>query len=104
MKNNKVIVGQKVYLFDGEELAVTKVGRKYFFTNDARKFDLEELIEVKDWGGYERVFLTKEDLDNEKLRISLSNTCRSQFGTYGYSKNLTLEQLQRIVNILKEEN
>lgn len=104
MKNNKVIVGQSVYLFDGEELVVTKVGRRYFYVNDTRKFDLEDLCEVKDYGFCERVFLSKEDFNNQKFRTLLSNTLYKQFGTHGYSKNLTLEQLKRIVNILNEEN
>ena len=108
MKNNKVTVGQKVYLFDGQELAVTKVDKNYFYTKgDAyieRKFDLEKLVEVKDCKFYERVFLSKEHLDNHKLRNLLSNTLYKQFGTCGYYDNLTLDQLQRIANILKEEN
>ena len=108
MKNNKVTVGRKVYLFDTTELTVSKVGKKYFYTvncygHGEQKFDIEELCEVKDTGGFERVFLSKEDLDNEKLRISLSNTLRNQFGTFGQNRKLNLDQLQRIVNILNEE-
>lgn len=108
MKNNKVTVGQKVYLFNTTELTVSKVGMKYFYTKGKgygeTKFDIETLLEVKDWGHRERTFLSKEDLDNEKLRISLSNILQNQFGSYGQKRNLTLYQLQRIVNILNEEN
>lgn len=109
MKNNKVTVGQKVYLFDGTELVVSKVGKKYFYTkncygNCEQKFDIEEHHQVKDYGGFEKVFLSKEDLDDAKLRISLSNTLRNQFGSYGQNKKLSLDQMKRIVNILNEEN
>ena len=107
MKNNKITIGQKVYLFDGTELTVSKVGKKYFHTNSSgyreRKFVIEELYEIKDYGKFEKVFLSKEDLGNEKLRITLSNTLENQFGQYGQKRNLSLDQLKRIVNILNEE-
>ena len=108
MKNDKITLGQKVFLFNGTELVVSKVGTKYFYTKSGgyseQKFDIEGLYEVKDYGGFEKVFLSQDDLNDEKLRISLTNALRNQFANYGQNKKLSLDQLQRIVNILNEEN
>jgi hypothetical protein len=88
-------------------MEISKVGNKYFYFDDCRfrntRFFVDNLQE--DGRGYSsnfKVYLQKQDiLDEDELR-SLREKAYNFFGRTGGDRNLTLDQMRRIDEILKE--
>ena len=109
-------VGQRVYLkpinnalrYGNEirECVVIKVGRKYFYAykpgereDFATKFNLETMFNVTTYSPDWKVYLSKQDIIDERESEELTASIRKQFDHYGKSK-LTLDQLRHIKRII----
>lgn len=114
--DNKISVGQTICLkpvgnmtrhLNGNildairEVKVTKVGRKYFYTDrfNNKKFSLEEMRDVSEYSAEWKVYLSKQDIIDEIECDKLAYKIRCQIGSYGKT-NLTLDQLRRINEII----
>jgi tRNA U34 5-carboxymethylaminomethyl modifying enzyme MnmG/GidA len=123
MGNKELTVGQRVYLlrvgnnaryYKGEpieklieEVEIAKVGRKYIEIKfDERfstvKFNKEDLRQVTEYSADWKLYLSKQDIFNEKESEDLSWKIR-QFFDYGASSKLTLEQLRKINDIIEDK-
>lgn len=95
--------------FKGE---ITKVGRKYisvkFFKPNG--VYLEEKFKIDDdykqvWicGGADyKLYLTKQDIFDEIEMDKLHSNIKSEFNSFNNNNKFTLDQLQRIIEIIKE--
>jgi hypothetical protein len=110
---DKIKVGQTVWVVKPqhrgsatiEEGVVYKCGTKYFFTGSERwgiKFDYKTLREVTEYSYAARVYLAKEEYDNEQEYLELYHKIRKEFDGYRTSR-LTLQQLREINKIISNE-
>jgi hypothetical protein len=93
------------WCFDGE---VTKVGRKYI-TVKFKGYKEEQFVAEDDYrqkytaGGADyKLYLTKQDVIDEKEANNLYSDIRTKFGGFRNNNQFTLDQLQRITNIINE--
>lgn len=103
------VAGEKAYVVSkGEihEVQVYKVGRKYVFVKGYCEFFLRHeednyLVENKDWGEKESLYLSKKEAEDELEYSSLLR--RIEKATKYYElRTLKLDQLRRIWNIINE--
>jgi len=109
-------VGQKVYLkpinnalrYGSEirECVITKVGRKYFYAcksgereDFATKFSLKTMFNVTTYSPDWEVYLSIQDILDERESEELNSVIRKHFDHYGKPK-LTLDQLRQIKRII----
>ncbi|MDY8021204.1 hypothetical protein [Paenibacillus polymyxa] len=118
MKQYQFEVGQKVYLelgvnrsrYEGREYTqgeVTKVGRKYVTVEIGfREYQFDHTNELRQKTDYSQdyyLYETLEALLDERGRKKLAEELTSYFSsTYNLKMKLTLEQMQRIKEIINE--
>lgn len=109
---NKITVGQSIFYIstDGrhvskelEEVKITKVGKKYFETEKhyLGRFFIDTLMH--DGGQYSsryKVYLTRQDYEDEKETQKILRELRDYFGHYGNPK-ISLDNLRTILSIVK---
>jgi hypothetical protein len=106
MKSQKPEVGQIVFCVDREFATIkgriSAVGRKYIEIKGIGKFSISDGIKhVENYSRYERVFFSLEEINIEKEKNMLHKLLRDTF-FYQYRPVLSLDQMRRIVDILKE--
>lgn len=74
---------------------ITKIGRKYLYTSDGEKYELEK-IEGK-------LFLSLEDIRTERVIQETTEYVVRYFNDYHCLRQLKYDQIERIYNILQEE-
>lgn len=106
-------IGQKIYLKpignaarygkDIVETVVTKVGRKYFEVSyPCNRIEIESMKD--DNGQYISsyvAYLSLQDIEDEKEYYRIHAEIKDNFSGMSYSKQFSLDQLQRILNIIK---
>ena len=107
-KNKSIAIGQKVWVKPGYptksepvEAIITKVGKKYFELDDnsREKFDINTLQQVNDINYKSKIYLSFQNILDEKEHLKLSGALRTDFGNYG-SLKYSLEQLRKIAEIV----
>lgn len=89
---------------------VTKVGRKYIevdMNGFLEKFGIEyDYVQKTNMGSPDyKLYLSKEEIINEIKAEEIYRELNNYFGSYGNSKGkFTLDQLERIINIVNENN
>lgn len=102
-------VGQKVWVYEARyrvpgltEAVITKVGKKYFEVDAVRgKFYIEDLRFVTEFSSFCRVYLSRQDYEDEQEIKYLDDKLRSIFKVFGKT-NLSLEQLRQINQIIQK--
>lgn len=101
--------GQVLWDYNENEHVVKKIGKRYFYLgSDPRekyKFSLENLWYRNDnYSQFDkRLYLTLQEVKNEKRHKQLFQVLRKQFDSYNHN-NFTLEQLEQIIRILNLES
>jgi hypothetical protein len=105
-------VGQKIYTIkkvNGNSLIsaleITKVGNKYLQTGNGRgrKFFIEDLKEVKDFGRISHAYFSEEEIHVILEKNDLINEISKKFYHLNFNKyNYSLDQLRKIKRILNE--
>jgi Zn-finger nucleic acid-binding protein len=88
------------------EKIISKVGKKYFYLEgDFRKvpYSLKTLRAVDSYVNKNKVYLTKEEYYEEKEKKSLFFKLENIFSSFSNCENYSLEQLQKVYKMLKEE-
>lgn len=85
--------------FQNITATIKEIGKTVIFT-DIGNLELDTLQHKKNKNYF--VFLTEKDRDNFYEDISFQDKIRSMLSSYNYGK-YTLDQLQRISNILNEK-
>lgn len=113
-------VGDKVYLkaagnnarYDKEvrieEYIIRKIGRKYFEVSSKEhetwtiKFNLENNKQVTNYSADWILYFSKQEIIDEIETDNLTREIRNRFDSWS-KVNLTLDQLRRIVEIIREQ-
>ena len=74
---------------------ITKIGRKYLYTSDGEKYELEN-IEGE-------LFLSLEDIRTKRVMQETTEYVVRYFDNYYLNRQLKYDQIERIYNILQEE-
>ena len=107
------IVGNSIY-YNGKDgiksEPITKVGRKYFYTNTKKythqrptQWHLDTLQEVKDYGSRTTCRLSKSELEDSNESDTLIGELFEKFQYRYRIPDLTLDQLRRVKAIIMEE-
>ena len=107
----KVQAGQKVWVIvknyhgkerDPVEATVSKVGRKYFqlHPDETTKYSLETGVEAIESNYCNRVYLTLQEILDEKEHVALSNSLKQVFGGYGRLP-YPLDVLRKVAELLE---
>ena len=103
-------VGQKVFvkpfkgdLEDVKEYEIEKVGTKYFYLQGFMfvKFSIDEMEDASKNSSEFKVYLTRQEIEDELELDVLTRKLRGLFGYYPKFK-FTLDQLRRIDTIVSE--
>jgi len=108
-------VGAKAYViasvrcgdFSIREVEIEKVGRKFVYAKGGyygfylRDEDENYLVEEKEWGAPDVLFLTRQDAEEKIERDTLLKLIRKET-EYAKLSSLSLDQLRRINQILHE--
>ena len=109
----KIQVGQKLWLVpahyyskdsrEPQEEIVSKVGRKYFELQEQpkRKYSIETLQEEIDSSYKGQCYLSLQEILEKREREALINKVKQIFGSYGNPKEITLEQMRKIAEVLQ---
>jgi len=92
------------WCFDGE---VTKIGRKYITVKwdkwSEEQFSIENDYNNKtDYSCDYKLYLNKEEIIKERKADELYNEIKTHFSGWGGNENFSLDQLERIINIINE--
>ena len=86
---------------------IVKIGRKYFTVKCGvweRKYSIEDFTEVTDYCSDWAFYFSKQDILDEMEVEKLEFSIKNRFSGFGKNPSkLTLEQLRRINDIIKEE-
>ena len=81
---------------------ITKVGREYFYVGmRGDKYHIDTMCSAT--FGNDKVYLSLQDYEDEKEVKRLVAKIGNYMATYHYNKPLTLDQLNRIMEIINEE-
>lgn len=94
--DEKLIVEREVKSIGNKFVTVGYVGEEY----GTVKIKLEDGCEHSNYTSNYSLYLTKDDILDE---FKLSKLTREIFGTFGFNKKLTLNQIERIYAIYKEQ-
>ncbi len=110
----KIKVGRKVYLkpvnnaerWGNKEILeaeIVKVGRKYFELDIARakKYYIETLKQATDYAPDYELYFSRQEILDEREYEQLFSRIESKFSMWA-KKDLTLDQLKRIMEIISE--
>lgn len=115
MSKHNIKKGQKAWVIlsgrnnDVNEVEVTKVGTKWITVNLGYgreiRFESDTLMQEIGYGARGMMYLSLQDIEDEKEFTKLSTRTQQQFGSYSTShrKKLTLDQMRRIVSIIDED-
>ena len=95
-------LGQRIFIkHNGKEKIITKIGRKYLTLNDGKQVHINNLRISSHYEHYEFCLTFEESLEyttKEKLRRKIGNRIE-----WSVVNKLNNDQLERILNILKEK-
>ena len=77
------------------KVTITKIGRKYLYTSDGDKYELEK---IKD-----ELFLSLEDIKKERVIQEKTEYVARFFRDYCFNRQLKHDQIERIYDILQEK-
>lgn len=117
---NKPKVGQTLYLLERgfrhrdkekeielEPVKVTKIGRKYFsiekYGRDVQ-FHIENWHEKTEYNSTNYLYESKQERAEEKEFDEKLTEIKEVFGTWGRGKNLSLDSLRKIYNIIQDKS
>lgn len=84
---------------------ITRIGRKYAYVGapvGEMAFDLSDGWEKSDGSGYRARMFTPEGLEEDVRATELRLTFHQATAAYGWERNLTSSQMERILAILHE--
>ena len=77
------------------KVTITKIGRKYLYTSDGEKYEIENIKG--------ELFLSLEDIKTKKAMQEKTEYVARYFSDYCFNRQLKYDQIERIYNILQEE-
>ena len=103
------VVGEKAYVISKGNIVtveISKVGRKYVQVKGGWSYYLRDegdnyLVDNRDWGDQEELFLTRQEAEDE-IEFSMLLTTIRRYSEYSRLSKLSLDQLRRIGKIFEE--
>jgi hypothetical protein len=108
-ENNTLTIGQTVFWYRNygtlnrplQSGEITSIGRRWAKVGNALRFDRHTLY--SDIGGSGRVWLSKEEHDQEAAKTEELTRIKQYFSDYTAARSLSLNQLREIASIIWPE-